>query len=96
SGSGGDRYAGPAAGSLDDAICAVVSTANPPLGRTRAVEILRGSRSKKIAEHSYDGMPDYGAFAHLAQGEVLGRVDELIAAGRLRSTGGFRPTLELA
>jgi hypothetical protein len=27
--------------------------------------------------------------------EVLARVDELIAAGRLRSTGGYYPTLEV-
>jgi len=61
-----------------------------------AVEILRGGRSKVIAEHSYDGLPPYGAFAHLTREEVLGRVDELLDEGALRSTGGRFPKLTAA
>jgi ATP-dependent DNA helicase RecQ len=78
---------------LDDAIIEVVGCARPPVGRTRAVEILRGGRSKVIAEHSYDGLPLYGAFSHLRSADVLGRVDELLEAGTLRSTGGRFPKL---
>ncbi len=83
----------PPAADLDDAIVEVVVSARPPVGRTRAVEILRGGRSKVIAEHSYDALPLYGAFAHLRSGDVLGRVDELLALGTLRSTGGRFPKL---
>ena len=36
--------------------------AQPEVGRTRAVEILRGGRSKVVAKYSYDGLPHYGAF----------------------------------
>jgi ATP-dependent DNA helicase RecQ len=78
---------------LDQAIVEVVACAQPPVGRTRAVEILRGGRSKVIAQYSYDGMPSYGAFTHLRSVDVLGRVDELLAAGTLRSTGGRFPKL---
>jgi ATP-dependent DNA helicase RecQ len=60
------------------------------------VEILRGGRSKVIAEHAYDGLPVYGAFSHLRSADVLGRVDQLIAAGTLRSTGGRFPKLRAA
>ena len=81
---------------LDTAILEVIDTAEPTVGRTRAVEILRGGRSKVVAKHSYDGLPGYGAFAHLRNEDVLARVDELIAAGRLRSTGGHYPKLEVA
>nr|WP_221243312.1 RecQ family ATP-dependent DNA helicase [Conexibacter arvalis] len=81
------------AGELAAAIVAVVEAARPPVGRTRAVEILRGSRSQAIAEHSYDGLPQYGAFAHLRGEEVMQGVDMLIARGTLRSTGGRYPTL---
>jgi len=88
--------AGGAVLDLDTAILEVVDTAEPTVGRTRAVEILRGGRSKVVAKHSYDGLPGYGAFAHLRTDEVLARVDELIAAGRLRSTGGHYPKLEVA
>jgi ATP-dependent DNA helicase RecQ len=87
--------AGPA-GDLDAAILDVVVSAAPPVGRTRAVEILRGGRSKVIVQHAYDRLAGYGAFAHLHSSEVLRRVDELIAAGTLRSTGGKFPKLRAA
>ena len=81
---------------LDEAIVRVVEVAIPAVGRTRAVEILRGGRSKVIREHSYDGLAPYGTFAHLTGGEVLARVDALLEAGTLRSTGGRFPKLEPA
>jgi ATP-dependent DNA helicase RecQ len=74
----------------------VIGSARPPVGRTRAVEILRGGRSKVIAEHAYDDLPAYGAFAHLRADDVLGRVDELLAQGTLHSTGGRFPKLRAA
>jgi ATP-dependent DNA helicase RecQ len=83
-------------GGLDDAICEVVASAVPGVGRTRAVEVLRGGRSQVIQKYSYDGLPRYGAFADMRAEEVLERVDALLAAGVLRSTGGQFPKLELA
>jgi ATP-dependent DNA helicase RecQ len=84
------------AGDLDAAILDVVVSAAPPVGRTRAVEILRGGRSKVIGQYAYDRLAGYGAFAHLRSGEVLGRVDHLLEAGKLRSTGGRFPKLRAA
>jgi ATP-dependent DNA helicase RecQ len=84
------------AGDLDAAIVAVVVSVAPPVGRTRAVEILRGGRSKVIAQHAYDRHELYGAFAHLRSSEVLGRIDRLLQEGRLRSTGGRFPKLRAA
>ncbi|MEY2536193.1 MAG: ATP-dependent helicase RecQ [bacterium] len=83
-------------GDLDHAIVAVVERAAPSVGRTRVVEILRGSRSKLVVKNAYDGLPGYGAFDHLTSGQVLTRVDQLIAAGRLVSTGGAYPKLRVA
>ena len=83
-------------GDLDEAILETVATAQPEVGRTRAVEILRGGRSKVVAKYSYDGLAHYGAFAHLAGDAVLARVDALLTAGTLRSTGGRFPKLEVA
>jgi ATP-dependent DNA helicase RecQ len=80
-------------GSLDDAIHAVVRGAEPSVGRTRVVEILRGGRSKVIEKYSYDGLPEYATFDHLSAADVLGRVDGLMAEGRLESTGGMYPKL---
>jgi ATP-dependent DNA helicase RecQ len=84
------------AGDLDAAILNVVVSAAPPVGRTRAVEILRGGRSKVIGQYAYDRLAGYGAFAHLRSGEVLRRVDQLLEAGTLRSTGGRFPKLRAA
>ena len=93
---GGGAPGGGPGGDLDTAIVEIVVSARPPVGRTRAVEILRGGRSKVVAQHAYDGLPGYGTFAHLRSEEVLGRVDGLVAAGRLRSTGGRFPKLRAA
>jgi RecQ family ATP-dependent DNA helicase len=81
------------AGDLDGAIFAIVRTAEPAVGRTRTVEILRGGRSKVVARNGYDALPGYGQFGELRADEVLARVDELIEEGRLRSTGGRFPKL---
>jgi ATP-dependent DNA helicase RecQ len=82
-----------AAGDLDAAIIDVVASAQPAVGRTRTVEILRGGRSRVIRDNAYDGLPAYGTFGHLTRDEVLGRVDALLTAGTLRSTGGRFPKL---
>lgn len=81
---------------LDEAIFEVVRGADPAVGRTRAVEILCGGRSKVVEKYSYDGLPAYGTFAHVRRDEVLARVDTLLAAGKLRSTGGRFPKLAAA
>jgi ATP-dependent DNA helicase RecQ len=80
-------------GDLDAAILQVVGAASPPVGRTRTVEILRGGRSKVVAQYAYDRLAGYGAFAHLRSAEVLARVDQLLESGVLRSTGGRFPKL---
>ena len=81
------------AGDLDGAIIQVVGAAQPGVGRTRCVEVLRGGRSKVIEKYSYDGLPNYGAYRDLRAEDVLAAVDALMAAGRLRSTGGRFPKL---
>ncbi len=86
--------AAPAVG-LDQAIIEIVGSARPAVGRTRAVEILRGGRSKVIAQYAYDQLSLYGAFAHVRSADVLGRVDQLLQAGTLRSTGGRFPKLRV-
>ena len=53
-------------------------------------------QSKVVKKYSYDGLPHYGAWSHLTGPMVLERVDALLAAGTLRSTGGRFPKLEVA
>ncbi len=86
----------PDGGDLDGAILEIVVRAKPAVGRTRAVEILRGGRSRVVRDYAYDGLPGYGAYAHLSKTDVLARVDGMLAAGSLRSTGGQFPKLARA
>jgi ATP-dependent DNA helicase RecQ len=81
--------------SLDDAILSVVRTARPAVGRSTCVQILHGARSKKIKDNSYDGLGAYAMASHMRRAEILARVDELIEAGRLVSTGGKFPKLKV-
>jgi ATP-dependent DNA helicase RecQ len=83
-------------GDLDEAIISLVRRADPAVGRTRAVEILRGGRSKVVRKYSYDGLPEYGTYDFLRNEEVLARVDALLHDGALRSTGGAYPKLQAA
>ena len=83
-------------GDVRDAILRVVEEASPSVGRTRAVEILRGGRSKVVVKYAYDELPGYGEFNDWRSEELLGEVDALLAAGTLQSTGGKFPKLELA
>jgi len=83
------------ASDIDAAILEVVTSAQPAVGRTRTVEILRGGRSKVVVSNGYDSLAAYGAFAHLTSAEALSRVDGLIERGVLRSTGGRFPKLAM-
>ncbi|HEX4734186.1 MAG TPA: ATP-dependent DNA helicase RecQ [Thermoleophilaceae bacterium] len=81
--------------SLDDAIFSVVRSARPNVGRTACVEILHGAQSKKVKENSYDGLSAYAMASHMRRTDILARVDHLLEAGRLASTGGKFPKLKV-
>ena len=73
----------------------MVREAEPSVGRTRAVEILRGGRSKVVRKYGYDELPGYGDFDDWRADDLLREVDALIDGGMLRSTGGRFPKLAL-
>ncbi len=80
-------------GSLEAAILAVVRGARPSIGRTRVADVLRGGRAKVVLRNAWDGLPEYGTYAHLTGKAVLATVDTMLADGRLVSTGGPYPVL---
>ena len=80
---------------LDDAIVSVASRRPPAVGRTLCAEILHGARTKKIERNSYDGLPAYGVSSHMRRADILARVDELIPAGTIETSGGPYPVLRL-
>ena len=70
---------------------------SPAVGRTRAVEILRGGRSKVIAKYSYDGLPQLRRVRRTCAPTRCSRAStRCCSAGTLRSTGGRFPKLEVA
>jgi ATP-dependent DNA helicase RecQ len=81
---------------LDDAILSVARSARPAVGRTTCAEIVHGGRSQKIKRNAYDGLPAYATSSHMRRADILARVDELIDAGRLTTTGGAYPVLRTA
>jgi ATP-dependent DNA helicase RecQ len=81
---------------LDEAIISVARTAEPSVGRTTCAEILHGARTKKIERNSYDGLPAYATSSHMRRADILERIDELIEAKRLATTGGPYPVLKPA
>ncbi|WP_022927019.1 RecQ family ATP-dependent DNA helicase [Patulibacter americanus] len=84
------------AAAVDASIVEVIRDAQPPLGRTRVAEVLRGGRSQRLIDHGWDGLPAYARHADLRAADVLERVDGLLEAGTIRSTAGAYPVLELA
>ena len=81
---------------LDDAIVSVARSARPAVGRTTCAEILHGARTKKIERNSYNGLPAYGTSSQMRRADILARVDELIEAGVIATTGGPYPVLQVA
>jgi ATP-dependent DNA helicase RecQ len=79
--------------SIDEAIFAVVRTARPSIGRTRVAEVLRGGQAKALIRNSWDGLPEYGTYAHLSAKVVVDRIDALVEDGLLEKTEGPRPVL---
>ena len=78
---------------LDEAIVSIARNARPNVGRTTCAEILHGARTKKVERNSFDGLAGYGCFSHLARTEIIARIDELIGAGELGTSGGRYPVL---
>ena len=58
-------------GDLSEAIVRLVGAAEPSVGRTRAVEILRGGRSKVVRKYGYDELP-FGGWKQSGHGKEHG------------------------
>jgi ATP-dependent DNA helicase RecQ len=80
---------------LDEAILSVARLATPAVGRTTCAAIVHGGRGKKIERNSYDGLPGYAATPHMRRDDILARVDQLIAEGRIEVSSGIRPVLSV-
>ncbi|MDW8365772.1 MAG: RecQ family ATP-dependent DNA helicase [Abditibacteriales bacterium] len=65
------------------------------VGRGKLAQILRGSKSKEVQQFGYDKNPHYGKLSVFSLAEIEGLIDQLIALGYFKLTGGDRPVLRL-
>ncbi len=74
---------------LDEAIVGLVRSASDGLGPAMPAHILWGSKGP-ATRASHGQHPDYGRFAHVQHADLMQRVHELIATGRLGLSGDPR------
>jgi hypothetical protein len=82
-----------AAGTVDPAtaVLRAVDETGGRVGRTRIVQILRGSRGRALVDAGHDRLESYGMLTALSADEALAAVDALIGSGALELTGGPYP-----
>jgi ATP-dependent DNA helicase RecQ len=73
------------------AVLGAVDETGGRVGRTRIVQILRGSRGRALVAAGHDRLGSYGILAALSADDVLRAVDALIDSGALELTGGPYP-----
>ena len=76
---------------LDAAVMRAVDDTGGRVGRTRIVQILRGSRSRALVAAGHDRLAAYGVLAGVSNRDVLAAVDRLIDRGALELTSGPYP-----
>ena len=76
---------------LPSAVLHAVDETEGRVGRTRIVQILRGSRGRALVSAGHDRLGSYGVLTALSSDEVLRAVDSLIDSGALELTGGPYP-----
>ena len=78
------------------AVILAVDETNGAVGRSRLTAILRGSTAKALKGAGHDQLTSYGELVHMTQDDVMAAIDDLIAAGTLRKTGGPYPLVQRA
>jgi hypothetical protein len=66
-----------------DAILMAADALIDQVGRSGLTLILNGSRSKRVLEHGWDQVPEYGALGHLTADQIGRKVDWCIHHGWL-------------
>jgi ATP-dependent DNA helicase RecQ len=94
-----DGPARPARAAGADPATAVLRTVDETggrVGRSRIVQILRGSRSRALVAAGHDRLDSYGMLAALSADDALAAVDALIDSGALELTSGPYPLVRRA
>jgi ATP-dependent DNA helicase RecQ len=76
------------------AVLLAVDETHGAVGRSRLTAILRGSTAKALKGAGHDKLKSYGELVHMTQDDVMVAIDDLIAAGTLRKTGGPYPLVQ--
>jgi ATP-dependent DNA helicase RecQ len=78
------------------AVLRAVDETGGRVGRTRIVQILRGSRGRALVAAGHDRLDSYGMLAALSADAALAAVDTLIDSGALELTSGPYPLVRRA
>jgi uncharacterized protein YpbB len=65
------------------------------VGRTKLIQILKGSGAKDMVDFHYDRLRAYGRLDQLRREDVEQLVKQLLIGGYLKSVGSDRPVLQL-
>lgn len=65
------------------------------VGRTKLIQILKGSGAKDMVDFHYDRLRAYGRLDQLRRADVEPLIRQLLIAGYLKSVGSDRPVLQL-
>jgi ATP-dependent DNA helicase RecQ len=76
-------------------ILTCVSQAHEKFGANHIVDILRGSKSRKVLQNSHDSLKAYGSGREYPASSWLSFIRELILQGYLQTEGDMYPVLKL-
>lgn len=73
--------------------CLINISSSKYYGITTLVDVLRGSKSKKITEALLDNLPEYGSLRHISREELTAIIEWLIGNHFILKTKGHYPVL---
>jgi ATP-dependent DNA helicase RecQ len=76
-------------------ILSCVARMNGRFGKGTVAAVLRGSKSRQIADNSLDKLSTYGLLQALSQDEITAYIKSLIDAGCVEVSKGLYPTISL-
>jgi ATP-dependent DNA helicase RecQ len=76
-------------------ILSCVARMNGRFGKGTVAAVLRGSKSRQIADNSLDKLSTYGLLKALSQDEITAYIKSLIDAGCVEISKGLYPTISL-
>lgn len=72
-----------------------IQRAKRPIGQTKLTRLLSGSKAADMRQFGYDKHQYYGRFSQYTQNQTKSLINQVVAAGYLKTVGGDYPILKL-